>query len=740
LHEMLLGLKSRHEDLEIPMPEMFVADNCCHVRTTINGVFPDAHVALDVFHLLGPYLAVVINGTRNPLRGAVAKDVVDAILKNRAGEDGYKYARYRDRAEQEQKLQEMFDRWARKGKVWSQAAAKVHADQLEHVRKGCLERTREDLACDGSRIEGSHKSWNSIMHSYASGIEVFTSLGHDLALRRNLRRAASILLPPKNAPEHLIHTSLFATSLRGLHHVRLAQDIHKIWNNLVATAPKSKCTTRPLLRRAAVYETFGLVPSEHNATFGGLLQMKEESDDEHALNRLTQGNPDELSCLDPGTGTISYLNIDPSLLDLPLPPPSESQVPSVKGASSLPSRASHVSSTHAALLSTGSLPIALDPSRSTDHASANSINVPQAPDDPEIEVRAPQVARELKGTDKLVPHPNAAITTSIRASGTLESFIMKRPEAGKPVATNPGDASNLNHAHDTVVATLSAPLKLSFTPSPSKLTPSERLFHITTSIDPKSLRIGGDTEFYAFMDLRASEKWASFSMTSRQWVKATAQYNTLLAERCRSQGIPVPSPKHPRALVDKLSDVEATVIKKISLNDFKSKQGSEEFWKKHCTVISLVKADSGKTDANRRAQTCSRCKQLKYPGGLGSAANHKKKHCSDGVRCGKVGSDTLPDWPQPPGIFSNGSAFHAVEFLKAIRDLHEKTITNEGRDLVVDLEYLAFAKMFHSRTFQVDPDGPFLFRLFDYLTLVPPLPDLVVTHNGLKHLRLDCLA
>ncbi len=73
------------------------------------------------------YLAVVINGTKNPCRGAVAKDVVDAILKSRAGEDGHKFARYRNRAEQEERLKDMYEKWARKGNVWSQAAAKVRS-------------------------------------------------------------------------------------------------------------------------------------------------------------------------------------------------------------------------------------------------------------------------------------------------------------------------------------------------------------------------------------------------------------------------------------------------------------------------------------------------------------------------------------------------------------------------------------------------------------------------------------
>ncbi len=53
LEELLRGIYNRHVDLELPMPEMFVADNCCHVRNAIQKIFPGAHVCLDVFHLLG---------------------------------------------------------------------------------------------------------------------------------------------------------------------------------------------------------------------------------------------------------------------------------------------------------------------------------------------------------------------------------------------------------------------------------------------------------------------------------------------------------------------------------------------------------------------------------------------------------------------------------------------------------------------------------------------------------------
>ncbi|RDX47536.1 hypothetical protein OH76DRAFT_1456744 [Lentinus brumalis] len=586
------GLYNRHVSLGAPMPEMFVADNCCHVRSAIQKVFPGAHVCLDVYHLLGRYLAVVLNGTKNPYRGEVAKDVVDSILKNRAGKDGHRHARYYNRTEQEHRLKEMYEKWARKGGVWSFAAAKVHADQLAHVQKGCLERTREDLACDGSRIEGSHKSWNHIMRSFPSGIVVFTSLGHDLVLRRDLRLAAAIHYSSDTLPAHL-----------------LSNKVNHTWNTLAGLA-KSKAAPRPVLRTAAVYEVFGLVPSEHNSTFGGLLQVKEEWDEEAEGRSLE----DEVTA---SRGTISYLNIDPSDLDRPLP------------TTSTPSSSSSTSTS--------------------------------------------TLAPWLAPLCQLTRHQALRVPAS--AAQSLDTALLS--PLSPPPDSNPG-----------------------------KLTPSERLFLAATSINIRSLKISDDVEFFTFMDLREKCKWTSFGMTSRMWTP----------ERCRAQGLPEPLPKHPRALVEKLGEVETKIVRRLATNDFKSKRsGGEDFWKRHCSVISLVK---------RKAPACVRCKQMKYPGGTGSAANHRRDYCSDGVRCGlKAGvTDVLPDWPQPAGIFTNGSKFHAIEFLKAIRDLHEKT-------------------MFQARTIKADDSagGMYLFRLFDYLEMTPALPELVVKYNGETYLRLDCL-
>ena len=122
-----------------------------------------------------------------------------------------------------------------------------------------------------------------------------------------------------------------------------------------------------------------------------------------------------------------------------------------------------------------------------------------------------------------------------------------------------------------------------------------------------------------------------------------------------------------------------------------------------------------------------------YPGPTGSPENHRKGVCSDGV------SPNLKavEWPQPPGIFTNGTNFHPIPFLKALRDIYELFIVQKGSS-ADSMEHEAFAQLISCRTL-ICPDGAILFRLFD-LQLDPSTPEeLIVTHNDAKHLRLDCL-
>jgi hypothetical protein len=74
-------------------------------------------------YLCHRYLAVVINGVRNPHRKAVARDISNAIYKTYS--QGKHPAEYRTKEEQEVLLTELFTKWLRVGDVWTEAASKV---------------------------------------------------------------------------------------------------------------------------------------------------------------------------------------------------------------------------------------------------------------------------------------------------------------------------------------------------------------------------------------------------------------------------------------------------------------------------------------------------------------------------------------------------------------------------------------------------------------------------------------
>lgn len=151
------------------------------------------------------------------------------------------------------------------------------------------------------------------------------------------------------------------------------------------------------------------------------------------------------------------------------------------------------------------------------------------------------------------------------------------------------------------------------------------------------------------------------------------------------------------------------------------------------------------TRSQRKPQMCARCKQVKYPPGAPSSENHKREHCSDGVRStlrkGSGHSDTLPPWPQPEGIFTRGAYFHPIVFLARLKALCENLHTNGTNHDTIDLESNALWSMFKARTTEDAGTGAILFQLFDHLTLSPPnsVDELVITYEGKSYLKIPCV-
>ncbi|GBE80642.1 hypothetical protein SCP_0303590 [Sparassis crispa] len=299
---------------------MAIVDNCCHSRSAILKPFPSIHVGLDVWHFLMRYLICIIDGTKNPLRAGVARDIVDAILKMTA--DKHSPATYWDRHEQERRMEAVYEKWAKHEGMWTAAAAKVHLDQLTHVRKGCLTRPRQDVRADGSHIEGSHKGWNSLQRNHASRIIVLHTLCHDFVLRQNIR------VTYRNDQRT---TGDFLQITFSSHHVRLVDTVAKFWNALLTGddigALPAGLHKAPELEVVSSGETFGLVNAKSAMDYHNLLEIKEEPDELIDLSLQ-----DELTA----ESILRELDINPALLQEPAAhgkrPTSALSIPSASGA------------------------------------------------------------------------------------------------------------------------------------------------------------------------------------------------------------------------------------------------------------------------------------------------------------------------------------------------------------------------------------------------------------------------
>lgn len=155
------------------------------------------------------------------------------------------------------------------------------------------------------------------------------------------------------------------------------------------------------------------------------------------------------------------------------------------------------------------------------------------------------------------------------SKGRLQETALTRRSADLQDYFNPARRSEDSGAPHTLSGSPSADLKLPKVQIVG-LTPSQRVFSISTGLNPLSLAITGGDEFFLFMNLRAQHKWASYSMTPSKWVNAANIYNTDLEQLNRRLGhASWATCKTPRALMDKLSDVESMVVRCLAAGDYK---------------------------------------------------------------------------------------------------------------------------------------------------------------------------
>ncbi len=108
----------------------------------------------------------------------------------------------------------------------------------------------------------------------------------------------------------------FAATTQGSHHIHLQSQINTLFNILAdreRTWGGPGLPARPVLQQVGSGESFGLVVSNHNLTFGGLLQIKDEPDKDQKLEGLINDREEEIDV----AMVLRDLNIDPALLNQP---------------------------------------------------------------------------------------------------------------------------------------------------------------------------------------------------------------------------------------------------------------------------------------------------------------------------------------------------------------------------------------------------------------------------------------
>ncbi|TFY51908.1 hypothetical protein EVG20_g10784 [Dentipellis fragilis] len=716
IQELLQGLKRRYIALGKPFPEVFVADNCCHVRNAILKAFPDAVIVLDVYHFLIRYLATVLGGTKNPHRSHIAKDVVDSILISRA-EKGQP-AKYWDKEEQEARLQMMYEKWAAVEGVWSAASSQAHAVQLQHVKKGCLSRPRQDIRADGSRIEGTHKHWNSIQRSFASGLELFAELGQDECLRRNVRIGFSAAEPGS-----------FLALTHGSHHVRLTDHISALWNSMITKEKPSEDGLNPLLSRMTLpainsEETFGLVKSDYTTMFSGLSQANNEDFDEGDI--MTSIANQEIEDRE----IMQRMNVDPALAFVPqksrrhqpcAAPASTKEEPIVRTSPpcSLESAAAESHGPTMDSQSSGMLE-AFFPHRK-DPSSTTTAALPSQPCDTNKNVDAlaqpvprPQKEGRLTRSEALFASITGVNPSSLSISSKDEFFLFMEMRQEFQWASF-GMTS-----HKWVLATKEYNMRLAERLKSSSLIPKNprTLFEKLGAIEAVVIQRVSTGNY---MSRKNDETFW------RKHCTAVALFKEEVQEMTDAK------PRKPQ-MCTRCRTVKYPGGKGLDLNH-----------KKHCCAdgvkSTLPNSGKAKTNGSKGGKDGKGKECAGVDGAVGtddSAVSTAGASASTSVAVSSIVlQETLPVYPQPQGVFSGGSHFHPLIFLPTIRALYEKIIIGRVAFDDLDMEEQAFSKMFTNRSVKVD--GRVLFKLFDYLTESPQVPRLIVKHEGGRHLHVDCL-
>ena len=353
----------------------------------------------------------------------------------------------------------------------------------------------------------------------------------------------------------------------GSYHTNLLNAIAKLYNQLCAADAQSTLLTLPEFQFADSGKTFSLVISEHICTFSGLV--KEEVNNFQVnipfSQVISQGDIDgnntvtECAILFSCKFIFHELNINPKLLELlqvstQLQSTSDDSHPhslclmdvvlaiTKQKAEEMP----HDSGVHAAIKSkhcVGTLEHYFKYSAPCSHG--------HPPESRKVKATSPTLVAQSSSQ----PDTASGLTAqNIPAPASFIPFIPTQPLINNPCKSLILSSSvNTSSVDMDALPILDAPGNQDHAGQKIR---SQHLFLVTTSINPESLMIKGNNEFFLFMEMCKKFCWVSYEMTSNKLVEATEEYNHQLVQKVGTVVIR----KNPLTLLHKLGEMEVKLI------------------------------------------------------------------------------------------------------------------------------------------------------------------------------------
>ena len=175
----------------------------------------------------------------------------------------------------------------------------------------------------------------------------------------------------------------------------------------------------------------------------------------------------------------------------------------------------------------------------------------------------------------------------------------------------------------------------------------------------------------------------------------------------------------------------------------------------------ISKLTSTLQQKSRKTSECKRCKRVRYPEGAAGgkrrrkaaasddpSLNHRRGVCSDGTPQKWLPTqgvdpltDDVPRYPQPPGIFTDGTHFHPVAFLEHLRRITEKVAECGIAGSLLDFEDHSFLIQFKNRSREA-VDGTVYYRLFTDLVVAneQDVAAYIIEQDGRRWLRVTASA